>query len=332
VDKEKIDKLYAKGKQDKIAKIAKNTRKNSICMTALEKLDEQKYQEVFAEIAKDKTSNLFVRMLAVDKLDVEKYEELFVEIAKEGGLVGATALEKLDVPKHQEVFAEIAKNNVIYEELRKAALEKLNVEKNQDVFIEIVKDNQSRKELREAALERLDVEKNQDVFAEIAKNKQLKNFVRMESVKKLDIEKYKELFLEMAKDKQDESDVRIEALVKYENEKIQKLGIDMTGSTLKILKKYLFNFDLNQRVEYMDGYNFPHTHKVIEVYRKGYYSVHDANDYYSKTITEPVETWIESSTKTDWDCKCVFMSGGECPSDIGCPFIEIFHPMSFQNS
>jgi hypothetical protein len=170
----KIDKFHKKGKQDKLSKIAKNNQNNEkLCLSALEKLDTQKYQNVFAEIAENNKNNSEIRRIALEKLDTQKYQNVFAEIAKDNKNdcwpwnVSYVALEKLDSEKCQDIVIQIAKDNSVHWFLRTAALRKLDSEKHQGVFAEIAKDNQSDNITRVDSLEKLDVQRNQDTFAEI---------------------------------------------------------------------------------------------------------------------------------------------------------------------
>lgn len=221
-DGEKSEKAVAKiTDQNKLVRIATEAPHFMARKAAIVKLDEKKYQALFANIAKYDI-NWRVCLAAANKLMVQEFLADVVKKAKDNS-VRRVILNKLD-KQHQELFAQIAKNdgdksvrtiatdrlsdqmlladiakNAKDTDIRQAAIEKMN-EWHQILYIEIVRDLRANDSLREAAMKKLT---NQDLILEIAKN--VKYGLRHIAVEKLNELQHQTLFADIAKNDKNEN-------------------------------------------------------------------------------------------------------------------------------
>ena len=197
-------KLDGQKYQELFANIAKYDVNWRVCVAAANRLTDQ---ELLADVVKKAKDNQ-VRRVTLNMLD-KQHQELFAQIARndDDKSVRIIATDKLT---DQMLLADLAKN-AKDSDIRQAAIEKMN-EWHQILYIEIAKDYRANDTLRETAVRKLT---NQDLILEIAKN--AKYGFRHVAIEKLERLQHQTMFSDIAKNDQDEN-VRKSAIKKLNDQ------------------------------------------------------------------------------------------------------------------
>ena len=142
--------------QELLAWVAKNYVRDRKVIYAIWKLAPEQWQELLAEIVTNPSlsgGNTDLRHAAIEKLDSDKWQELFVNITKdkyEAAKIQEEALKKLDPENNQELFADMAKNGIL-SNWRKLAVEKLDPFKWHELLRDIAANDEDNEVRNEAA-------------------------------------------------------------------------------------------------------------------------------------------------------------------------------------
>lgn len=193
--------------QNLLMDLVKNEKDVRISTYALSKLDSIKSQDFIVSIVKNSEKHLWIRMDAINKLDDTRWQDLFADIAcnDEDANICELAVTKLESSKSQDLLAKIActgKNKFV----REAAIKKLLIIKWQDVFAKLAKTDESS-DVRIDAIQLLYETEWQDLLADIAINDEY-SLVRLYALEKLDNKKWQNLFFTIADNNKEDDENR----------------------------------------------------------------------------------------------------------------------------